>query len=83
MLYSTIEEAWNKPTIVETFTSKGDEACEKIISQLLKCDGCLERLHKKINNRSGLDHVLQSFYNKKKTYLLLIAAIITFYVLIS
>lgn len=55
MLYSTIEEAWNKPSLVESFTSKrdDDEVCARIISQLFKCDGCVERVRRELLGSSS------------------------------
>ena len=46
MLYSTIEEAWSKSNHLESFTSSKPDssACDHIISQLLKCDGCMDKV---------------------------------------
>lgn len=46
MLYSTIEEAWNRPRfVVEGFDVQGCE-CDDIIARLLKCPDCLDRVIK-------------------------------------
>lgn len=44
MLYSTIEEAWSKPSLIEGFKTEAEclKECEKLISQISKCDGCMD-----------------------------------------
>lgn len=97
MLYSTIEEAWNNPSLIESFASKPDqnETCERIISQLLKCDGCVDRLRSRLRIevppfQRVQKQILESFssslqYDREKmrTYLLAIASILTLIVMLT
>lgn len=45
-MYSTIEEAWSKPSIIEGFKTEEEcmKDCENLISQIVKCDGCVQRM---------------------------------------
>lgn len=93
MLYSTIEEAWNKPSYIESFSSKDElnQTCDTIISQLLKCDGCLEKVKKQLNVRNDpLRDVIEGFTQSVANYdrvamrkcMLLFAVLLVFALLI-
>lgn len=53
MLYSTLEEAWSTSSLVEPFSpSCKKDDCDRIIAELLNCDGCLELLREKLGRSS-------------------------------
>jgi hypothetical protein len=88
MLYSTIEEAWSKPTIIEGFKSESEclRECEKLISQISKCDGCMRHLEQLLGNQTNaLDWVVKYFNNTDnvRTILLYITIFLFLFIVFS
>lgn len=64
MLFSTIDEAWHTPVKVENFKTSIDYDCDALITKLLSCKECYNKLMNKVDNTSNEYQLIQNIYKK-------------------
>jgi hypothetical protein len=76
MLYSTIEEAWSRPTLegfqggsdTNNNTTCSDSECTELIKKILQCKGCKDKAAKMFGPKNTLFTTLLDTWKKIEHY---------------